>query len=45
LFVAVHLLAVAKHMLIDRDGLLLRMWPRRGARSALPHSDLPVESR
>jgi cytochrome b561 len=45
LFVAVHLLGVAKHMLIDRDGLLLRMWPRRGARIAHPHSDLPVESR
>jgi cytochrome b561 len=45
LFVTVHLLAVAKHMLIDRDGLLLRMWPRRGARTALHHSDLPLKSR
>jgi cytochrome b561 len=42
MFVAVHVLAVAKHMLIDRDGLLLRMWPRRGAR---PLSDLPLETR
>jgi cytochrome b561 len=39
--VALHLLAVAKHMLIDRDGLLLRMWPRRAA----PRSGLPVETR
>jgi cytochrome b561 len=39
--VALHLLAVAKHMLIDRDGLLLRMWPRRSA----PRSGLPVETR
>lgn len=31
LLVAVHVLAVAKHMLVDRDGLLLRMWPQRGA--------------
>jgi cytochrome b561 len=45
LFVAVHLLGVAKHMLVDRDGLLLRMWPRRGAGAAHPHSDLPVETR
>jgi cytochrome b561 len=29
IFVALHLLAVAKHMLVDRDGLLLRMWPAR----------------
>lgn len=29
IFVALHLLAVAKHMLVDRDGLLLRMWPVR----------------
>jgi cytochrome b561 len=39
--VALHLLAVAKHMLINRDGLLLRMWPRRAA----PRSGLPVETR
>jgi cytochrome b561 len=39
--VALHLLAVAKHMLIDRDGLLLRMWPHRAA----PRSALPVETR
>jgi cytochrome b561 len=45
LMVALHLLAVAKHMLIDHDGLLLRMWPRRGARPDRPHADLPVESR
>jgi cytochrome b561 len=44
-FVVLHLLAVAKHMLIDRDGLLLRMWPRRGARGARPASDLSPETR
>ena len=43
LFVGLHVLAVAKHMLIDRDGLLWRMWPRRTAR-AIP-SNLPLESR
>jgi cytochrome b561 len=43
LFVAVHVLAVAKHMLIDRDGLLLRMWPRGAARPIRPRSDLPQE--
>ena len=31
-FVGLHVLAVAKHMLIDRDGLLWRMWPRRRRR-------------
>lgn len=30
--IAVHLLAVVKHTLIDRDGLLLRMWRGAGAR-------------
>jgi cytochrome b561 len=41
-FVAVHLLGVAKHMLIDRDDLLLRMWPRRAQRAR--RSDIPVET-
>jgi cytochrome b561 len=44
LFVGLHLLAVAKHMLVDHDGLLLRMWPRstvHGVRR--PQSDLPLE--
>jgi cytochrome b561 len=36
LFVGLHVLAVAKHMLADRDGLLWRMWPRRA---------LPLEPR
>jgi cytochrome b561 len=49
LFVGLHVLAVAKHMLIDRDGLLWRMWPRRtvpGIRPhADPHADLPLEPR
>lgn len=44
-FVAVHVLAVAKHMLIDRDRLLLRMWPRRGAPADQIRSNLPVETR
>jgi cytochrome b561 len=43
-FVGVHVLAVAKHMLIDHDGLLLRMWPRRPVRDGRrPHLDLPLE--
>jgi len=25
--VVLYLLALARHMLVDRDGLLLRMWP------------------
>jgi cytochrome b561 len=45
LFVGLHVLAVAKHMLIDRDGLLWRMWPRRAVHGIRPHSDLPLESR
>ena len=45
LLVGVHVLAVAKHMLIDRDGLLLRMWPQRGARIDRLHSNLSVENR
>lgn len=44
-FVGLHVLAVAKHMLIDRDGLLWRMWPRRCERGIHPHPELPVESR
>jgi cytochrome b561 len=42
LLVAVHVLAVAKHMLVDRDGLLLRMWPRRGAASLEHVARTPV---
>ena len=43
-FVGLHVLAVVKHMLVDHDGLLLRMWPRRTARaSPRPRSDLPLE--
>ena len=45
LLVAVHVLAVAKHMLIDRDGLLLRMWPRRGPRAMDTPFKPPVETR
>jgi cytochrome b561 len=49
LLVAVHVLAVAKHMLIDRDGLLLRMWPRMRSRPGPPvearPSNLSVENR
>ena len=44
-FVALHLLAVAKHMLIDRDGLLLRMWPARAVRGAPSPSDSSLETR
>lgn len=44
-FVGLHVLAVAKHMLIDRDGLLWRMWPQRAERSIRPHPDLPLEPR
>lgn len=45
LFVALHVLAVAKHMLIDRDGLLWRMWPWRGLQATRRRADLPLESR
>jgi cytochrome b561 len=45
MFVGLHVLAVAKHMLIDRDGLLWRMWPRRSGRAIHPHPDLPLEPR
>jgi len=44
LLVAVHVLAVAKHMLIDRDGLLLRMWPRRGKLAGQVPAHQPVEN-
>lgn len=44
-FVALHLLAVAKHMLIDHDGLLLRMWPARPTRDARSRSDSSLETR
>jgi cytochrome b561 len=45
LFVAVHVLAVAKHMLVDHDALLLRMWPRRRAYVARTPVNLSVENR
>jgi cytochrome b561 len=45
LLVGVHVLAVAKHMLVDRDRLLLRMWPQRRARIDRLHSNLSVENR
>jgi len=45
LFVGLHVLAVAKHMLIDRDGLLWRMWPRRTVRRIRRHAGLPLENR
>ena len=45
LFVGFHVLAVAKHMLIDRDGLLWRMWPRRTVRRIRRHAGLPLENR
>ena len=49
LLVAIHVLAVAKHMLVDRDHLLLRMLPRRrkqhGARDIDTPFNPPVEIR
>ena len=45
LLVTLHVLAVAKHMFIDRDRLLLRMWPQRGAPADQLRSNLPVETR
>lgn len=45
LLVGLHVLAVAKHMLIDRDGLLWRMWQRRTEHGIHPHPDLPLEPR
>ncbi|HEX9171165.1 MAG TPA: cytochrome b [Telluria sp.] len=44
LCVAVHVLAVAKHLLIDRDGVLRRMWPRRRTPGLPPGSGLPAET-
>ena len=43
LFVGLHVLAVAKHMLIDHDGLMQRMWPRRAVRGNRPRLDVPLE--
>lgn len=45
LFVGLHVLAAGKHMLIDRDGLLWRMWPRRAVRRIRRHAGLPLENR
>lgn len=45
IFVGLHLLAVAKHMLIDRDGLLRRMWPARTVRDTRSPSDSSLETR
>lgn len=48
LLVAVHVLAVAKHMLVDRDRLLLRMWPRMRSQRGDPALDThfnPMETR
>lgn len=45
ILVGLHLLAVAKHMLVDRDGLLLRMWPARPVPTAPSRSDSPLETR
>jgi cytochrome b561 len=44
-FVALHLLAVAKHILIDRDGLLLRMWPASRTPGSRSRSDSSLETR
>jgi cytochrome b561 len=45
ILVGLHLLAVAKHMLVDRDGLLLRMWPPCPVHTAPPRSNSPLETR
>lgn len=45
LLVAVHVLAVAKHMLVERDGLLLRMWPPRAPAGNPAVARLPSEPR
>lgn len=45
LLVGLHVLAVAKHMFVDRDRLLLRMWPGRRAPAGQPHFNPPVETR
>jgi cytochrome b561 len=45
IFVGLHVLAVAKHMLVDRDGLLLRMWPARPVRAARARPDPSLETR
>ena len=45
LLVVLHVLAVARHMLVDRDGLLWRMWPWRSRRDIRPSPELPAEFR
>jgi cytochrome b561 len=45
ILVALHLLAVAKHVLLDCDALLLRMWPARGVRGAPSRPDPFLEKR
>jgi len=45
IFVGLHVLAVAKHMLIDHDGLLRRMWPSRAVRDTRSPSDSSLETR
>jgi cytochrome b561 len=43
--VILHVLAVAKHMLFERDHLLLRMWPLPRKTPAPSHSNPSVETR
>ena len=43
--VVLHVLAVAKHMLVERDGLLLRMWPRQRRTPAPSHANPSPEIR
>lgn len=45
LLVGLHVLAVAKHSFVDRDRLLLRMWPRRAVPADPSRSKLPMETR
>lgn len=45
LFGVLRLLSAAKHMLIDRDGLLLRMWSSRTSCNDHSHPDHPLETR
>jgi cytochrome b561 len=43
IFVVLHVLAVVKHMLIDQDSLVLRMWPHRTMRPLRSPQDLTLE--
>lgn len=40
--IAVHVAAALKHLLVDRDEVFFRMWPRRAARGVEPKRSAPT---